>query len=1297
MLCDSRSDVDIFVQLAGIDYDKYAVLSEEIRLGALARRVAIPSTTRCVCSRSVASDTAGVGVSDDGGIIDAAVAGSNADVEVAAENEADITCVDMALPDTNSSNSDEVNTSTNSIGDGGSIGFTDESFGNYGDDNENKNEVEDAGNGDDEYERVSGELRKRLIAFRDREKLLLKDHVVSALDDIALTVELTGKDHRVVHAAIKGEDEAVIHTDICARVDGAYKAAFLRRVYRASSCHLPLFGCLVSWARSNGVIRPGNCIDDNNNNDQNYYGQPRPKFQLMESGRFHALILLILDRISPDDDCRFLEKVVAAKPMNIAEALSDLDTTIIAEGEGCNGTELGEKLLQFFEFGSKLFQDSCRRPRQTCIVSDPCEESSADVDVDVDVDVDDYVDVEENDVVLQFVWPVPGSPVHEWTAQEIRKFSSFCLRALHCWLYSRCWQALLQQAAMDENAYVTFVQRLPPSLSDALRGSTPFHVAVLQAASNAVVTMEYDGSVLVVKGQGTRYQVKLLKEEVLKLMRNRRWCSVGYIQTNNSAYFMEGSVYLYARDCPSKDDAIVALRPYTRRDAFQRHHSIAERSLPIRQLPPCKSVDWRREFKATLISKIFSQLHGLPLEELDTLRLSVHMGTFYTMHASTSLGEGMASCVTIANLETYLSNGRRNRKVFERPDYDPMSLPEGYDILAGSSDSDSGSDSESASKSSDNNGDSDDKVGGVADTENGAVTNWKEEEDVAGGIEGVRDAKVDSEDGGKKINKEKKGTSADENANKVPSPRSLKSLSAGYWPCEAFDWFSDPEGLKTMDAAVKRLFGGTLGYELYKPKSVDEIDPDLKSILDVQWFVEVICSGSYATHVFLDEKLAINSVSERALSWLHGTLVDADPARAAPAPAPVVGKRGKEGEENSRAGGGTVGLSGTSTADSASGSGARKKLKRRGAAAVGASASADDTAFAKTLPVNYSGAPPKTNIPPTFPTSRYHDLRFKLQTQRPVAESDKLYKYSCPEGKAPITVRKVASDGSTVTATASATVTSTATATAISRGVVVAAPDAPTNFGISGIISGMSGTAILELPVPFEGLKESHRVTFARHAMSRTVMVYHCKVNTNMSTNTNIKKGAEDKKSAQEVGMEVLTVIEAKAEVAAEAEADAEVEVETVAMIVEIGAANIELAADISDSIANDKREHNGKSLDSCSTTGVAAAITTDRATVLASSSDSNAPARVDGTGQIVDENGDIDMTVISVFTRAVHYEGQRLEERLPVVDLSLEIKLAPLIAHMKGELSRDRCERWLEAVLDHVVEVSDCIRENKY
>jgi hypothetical protein len=85
-----------------------------------------------------------------------------------------------------------------------------------------------------------------------------------------------------------------------------------------------------------------------------------------------------------------------------------------------------------------------------------------------------------------------------------------------------------------------------------------------------------------------------------------------------------------------------------------------------------------------------------------------------------------------------------------------------------------------------------------------------------------------------------------------------------------------------------------------------------------------------------------------------------------------------------------------------------------------------------------------------------------------------------------------------------------------------------------------------------------------------------------------------------------------------------------------------------------------------------------------------------------VGESEEININTVAILSNCVHYEGEQLGEREPMIDLSLEVDLAPLITYLKERRvkgdeggSRQGVDTFLRGVVDHIVALSDKIEES--
>eukprot|EP01041_Mallomonas_annulata_P001365 gene1365-2637_t len=442
--------------------------------------------------------------------------------------------------------------------------------------------------------------------------------------------------------------------------------------------------------------------------------------------------------------------------------------------------------------------------------------------------------------------------VHQLTKDQMTAFATLCFRAYHHHLsVSNSFRGLLEQAVIDESKETSFIYRLQPATSEGLRGTTEFHCLRLASITKALVTMEYDGPVLVIKGKGSRNQIQSLKCEILKLLRFSKILGIGVVNMNHSAYLLEGCRYLYVEKADSMRSTL-SLQPYLS-DSFQIHHVRRERSVPVLRSEP-KGL-WKENFKIQFISKIFLQLESETDEAVDALRFSVHFGKYYKMGAQSYFKMATSHVSTNANdLERALNSCRRNRSDINRPEYSSNYLPSPSDV----------------STKSDNP--SNENVCDYVDDDN-LIAN-ETETDILIDIDKLKEK--------------------DERKLKVKKEKQI--ISAGYYSRINSIPFSSHKVLDNqgIDKWLESMFLGKLGYsdkpiaiatgDQIKEEEEEKVE-DSKShryhfdpgyTKDHIWKVEVLGSRSYIADIHLNEDLNITRVSERSLNWVQDMLTPED-------------------------------------------------------------------------------------------------------------------------------------------------------------------------------------------------------------------------------------------------------------------------------------------------------------------------------------------------------------------------------------------------------------------------------------
>ncbi len=521
---------------------------------------------------------------------------------------------------------------------------------------------------------------------------------------------------------------------------------------------------------------------------------------------------------------------------------------------------------------------------------------------------------------MKYTWPVPCDPdqpiTHELTSDQVTELSKHCLRALHCFAATTCWPTVLERAGESVVGNLSFSYTLPRSVSAQIRRSTTFIASRLQFASKAHVTLTYRLDCHVhVRAKGTLHQIIILRKELLKLVRSGRVQGMGRV--NTSAYYMAQSSYVYVRGAPSADSQIKFCEYLS--SGFNKRHALVNRSSLKLQSGPAPEADWKEVFFASLISKIVEQAEGVKgkTDALETLRLSIHFGTFYLLskeHTAAAVG----SSVSIVHLENTL-NALGNRNTSEKAPY-AESAPGGFDSAInrrgdgegeGEGDGEGEGEGEGArdktrdSASEDGTDDSEARsVVGSDESEGEGEGDDHELDNVdtdladldggGGGGVSVSDIDVDTtpddgaeasdggRDKGRSRSKGKKG-GADDDATATRREKRKQRLTCSFWSGILSSSSSDSsradEELDTnfIESTADAVFLGT-GYCTATECDLvaGSFDARLRNdgVGEGYWKFEVVPSASYAAQVVTSSDLTkVEFVSERPLNWVSGTLI----------------------------------------------------------------------------------------------------------------------------------------------------------------------------------------------------------------------------------------------------------------------------------------------------------------------------------------------------------------------------------------------------------------------------------------
>jgi hypothetical protein len=72
-------------------------------------------------------------------------------------------------------------------------------------------------------------------------------------------------------------------------------------------------------------------------------------------------------------------------------------------------------------------------------------------------------------------------------------------------------------------------------------------------------------------------------------------------------------------------------------------------------------------------------------------------------------------------------------------------------------------------------------------------------------------------------------------------------------------------------------------------------------------------------------------------------------------------------------------------------------------------------------------------------------------------------------------------------------------------------------------------------------------------------------------------------------------------------------------------------------------------------------------------------------------------VNIVAMLTEGKHFEGSKLSiQNKPVVDMSLEIDVTPLQMWLKGHLSDDKVNQWLNDIISHSIDIQTKFRNGQ-
>lgn len=449
---------------------------------------------------------------------------------------------------------------------------------------------------------------------------VLKDLVRPGVSSVAETCHFILASIPLVKITV-ADSYMSIPVDISAQnSDGVHKSGLIRYLYSINPCYLLLFSSVTQWARCCGLLR-GFATEK--------------RLALLNSGQMQALIVYFI--------MLHVSSVVVPDAIDLENTHTNAAILSGVKNSPDYTLGLGKLLLSFFMTYTQWGAGTIR--------VDPGQQESE----------------EPQGRAFSFPWPVPGLPVHTIVASSMQEVSDCCRRALHCLAVSRNWSYLLEYCIEFEKARTSLELELTASLSKVIGPARAFHEMWLQFRSKAttvsIVPSPVDPARLVVRATGRCQQIQVLRQELLTLIYTGRLHSYGAIRSMASAYFMEGSSFLYAAGADSKAVMLQARPIYVDRYLLRHAHSMKELStLSMSCASKCSSDVWKVSFKTEIKAKVTEQLsHLSKVKSNEQVIFSVHLGKMLLLDASRTfeLSRGALSAI---DMEAAMDSAR-NMKI----------------------------------------------------------------------------------------------------------------------------------------------------------------------------------------------------------------------------------------------------------------------------------------------------------------------------------------------------------------------------------------------------------------------------------------------------------------------------------------------------------------------------------------------------------------------------------------------------------------------------------------------------------
>ena len=216
------------------------------------------------------------------------------------------------------------------------------------------------------------------------------------------------------------------------------------------------------------------------------------------------------------------------------------------------------------------------------------------------------------DTAWSFIWPLPDRPEEHISAANMGAVADIFETALHSFIFSQSWSYMLSHMSSLTASTRHIEMRLSRATSHAIQAAPAFHRALLEFTSGASVRFEMTSNRLLVIGDGKPASVRLLRDELKKLMHDCRGSFYTSLHKRTSAYFMTGANCIFVIGCYG-GDVMVKFIDYF--GPAQLQHRRCSRGYPVPvSITDCphntNQIDgnWMKDFISRFEEKIITQL-----------------------------------------------------------------------------------------------------------------------------------------------------------------------------------------------------------------------------------------------------------------------------------------------------------------------------------------------------------------------------------------------------------------------------------------------------------------------------------------------------------------------------------------------------------------------------------------------------------------------------------------------------------------------------------------------------------------